>query len=108
MTVVAFGTSSPELAVSITASLNRVNDINLGNIIGSNIFNVLLILPVSAMILPIQVSVSSMIDNAFLLLAFLITFIFAYFSKLNRLFGISMVLIYFTYIINLLMRNGIV
>ncbi len=56
LTVVAFGTSSPELAVSLKASLANQADIALGNIIGSNIFNVLFILGLSALIVPLVVS----------------------------------------------------
>jgi cation:H+ antiporter len=56
LTVVAFGTSSPELVVSILASINNNSDISLGNVIGSNIFNVLLILGASALITPLVVS----------------------------------------------------
>ncbi len=55
LTVVAFGTSSPELAVSLTASIKGSNDIALGTIIGSNIANIGLILGISAIVLPLQV-----------------------------------------------------
>ena len=56
LTVVAFGTSAPELAVSIQASLAGQADIALGNVVGSNIANVLLILGISALIVPLVVS----------------------------------------------------
>lgn len=56
LTVVAFGTSSPELAVSVIASINNNADISLGNVVGSNIFNVLFILGLSAVIVPLAVS----------------------------------------------------
>jgi cation:H+ antiporter len=56
LTVVAFGTSSPELAVSVQASLAGEVDIAVGNVVGSNIFNVLLILGLSAAIVPLVVS----------------------------------------------------
>lgn len=56
LTVVAFGTSAPELAVSIKASLGGQTDIAVGNVVGSNIFNVLFILGVSALIAPLVVS----------------------------------------------------
>lgn len=56
LTVVAFGTSSPELAVSLKASLDGQTDIAVGNVVGSNIFNVLFILGVSAMVTPLVVS----------------------------------------------------
>ncbi len=55
LTVVAFGTSAPELVVSLTSALNNQTDVTLGNIIGSNIANILLILGVSAIIYPLRV-----------------------------------------------------
>jgi len=56
LTIVAFGTSSPELVVNIFASVNKNSDIVLGNIIGSNIFNILIILGISAIIYPININ----------------------------------------------------
>jgi hypothetical protein len=56
LTVVAFGTSASELAVSIGAGLSGQADIALGNVVGSNVFNVLLILGASALIAPLAVS----------------------------------------------------
>ncbi|MFI3284864.1 MAG: calcium/sodium antiporter [Erysipelotrichaceae bacterium] len=54
LTIVAFGTSSPELAVSITAGLKEVNEIALGNVLGSNIFNLLVVLGLCCLINPLQ------------------------------------------------------
>jgi cation:H+ antiporter len=56
LTVVAFGTSAPELAVSIGATLEGRTDVALGNVVGSNIFNVLLILGISAIVAPLVVA----------------------------------------------------
>ncbi len=56
LTVVAFGTSAPELAVSLQAVLTSEADVTLGNIIGSNIFNILVILGASALVLPLAVA----------------------------------------------------
>lgn len=77
LTVVALGTSSPELAVSVQASLNGQTDIALGNVVGSNIFNVLFILGLSSVIVPlvvaqqlIRLDVPIMIGSTLLLLAF--------------------------------------
>jgi cation:H+ antiporter len=55
LTLVAFGTSSPELAVSVSGSLNQANGIVFGNVVGSNIVNVLFILGISAFITPISI-----------------------------------------------------
>jgi cation:H+ antiporter len=56
LTVVAFGTSSPEMAISVSSALKGEADIAVGNVVGSNIFNVLFILGVSALITPLVVS----------------------------------------------------
>ena len=56
LTVVAFGTSAPELAVSIQAGIEGQTDLMLGNIVGSNISNTLLILGISALIIPLKVN----------------------------------------------------
>jgi len=56
LTVVAFGTSSPELAVSIKSALSGQASIAVGNVVGSNIFNVLFILGISALIVPLVVA----------------------------------------------------
>ncbi|TLD72240.1 calcium/sodium antiporter [Phragmitibacter flavus] len=55
LTVVAFGTSSPELVVSLTATLQGQGDIALGNVVGSNIFNIAVILAITAIIVPLRV-----------------------------------------------------
>ena len=56
LTVVAFGTASPELAVCVKAALRGQPDLALGNVVGSNIFNVLLILGLSALVTPLVIS----------------------------------------------------
>ena len=53
--MVAFGTSAPELAVSLSAALKGSNDIAIGNVVGSNIFNLLVVLGLSAVIKPVSV-----------------------------------------------------
>jgi len=57
LTIVAFGTSAPELAVSVGAVLDGRTDIDIGNVVGSNIFNVLFILGLSALIVPLVVNI---------------------------------------------------
>ena len=76
LTVVAFGTSAPELAVSVMSAYEGQADLALGNVVGSNIFNVLFILGISALIVPLVVNqqlirfdVPVMIGVSFLLLA---------------------------------------
>jgi len=77
LTIVAFGTSAPEIAVSVGAVLEGKVDIAIGNVVGSNIFNILFILGVSALIVPLIVHVQIirqempiMIGGSLLLLAF--------------------------------------
>ena len=77
LTIVAFGTSAPEIAVSVAAALEGRTDIAIGNVVGSNIFNVLFILGLSALITPLVVNaqiirqeVPIMIGASILLLAF--------------------------------------
>ena len=77
LTIVAFGTSAPEIAVSVSAALEGRTDIAIGNVVGSNIFNVLFVLGLSALITPLIVNaqiirqeVPIMIGASFLLLAF--------------------------------------
>ncbi len=55
LTVVAFGTSSPELAVSLTAAIKGSSDLAIGNIIGSNIANIGLVLGIATIVLPLKV-----------------------------------------------------
>jgi cation:H+ antiporter len=78
LTVVAFGTSSPEMAVSVQSALNGKVDIAIGNVVGSNIFNVLFILGACALILPLVINrqiirqeVPIMIGASLLLIAFM-------------------------------------
>ncbi len=70
LTVVAFGTSAPELAVSVTSAIQKSTEIAIGNVVGSNIVNILLILGVSALIRPLPVQKSSLkLDFPAMLLA---------------------------------------
>jgi len=75
LTVVAFGTSTPELVVSLTSALRGNTDIALGNIIGSNIFNILFIIGISAVIFPLRVMKNTVWKEIpFALLACLLVF----------------------------------
>lgn len=56
LTIVGFGTSTPELATGLNAALNGLSDINMGNVVGSNIFNIALILGITAVLSPIPVN----------------------------------------------------
>ena len=94
LTVVALGTSLPELVTSIVAARKGENGLAVGNVVGSNIFNLLLILGVSATIHPIDVNFASMVDFAILIVASILVYIFALTKKINRIEGVVMILFY--------------
>lgn len=85
LTIVATGTSLPELVTSIVAALKKNADIAIGNVIGSNIFNVLLIVPVSALIKPIAYNASFNFEMYLLVGATLFLFIAMFSGKAKRL-----------------------
>lgn len=85
LTIVAAGTSLPELATSVVAALKKNNDIAIGNIIGSNIFNIFLILGVSAMTKPAAFSTVFNTDIYILIGATLFLFIYMFTGKQKRL-----------------------
>ena len=77
----------------------------VGNVIGSNIFNILLVLGVAAAISPVGFIIENMIDIAFLILISVITLVFAWTSKeINRKEGIIMLLLYAVYMVYICMR----
>ena len=91
LTVVAFGTSAPELAVSIKASLGGQTDIAVGNVVGSNIFNVLFILGVSASISPLVVSSQLIrIDVPLMIVASVLVLLFGIDGAIGRFEGFSL------------------
>lgn len=110
LTIVAVGTSLPELVTSIVAALKGENDIALGNVLGSNIFNLVLILGASATISPITVSGVMLIDFIILIAVTLFIGALIFFNKkedkrLGRLEGIILVGIYVAYLAYIIMRN---
>lgn len=94
LTVVAFGTSLPELVTSIVASRKGENELAVGNVVGSNIFNMMFILGLSAALHPITVNFACMTDFAILIVASIMVFIFALNNKITRAEGIVMILFY--------------
>ena len=116
LTIVAIGTSLPELVTSIVAAKRGENDIAMGNVIGSNLFNILLILGVSSVIKPITVLPTAMIDTLILVAVSLLFFLPARFGRpapgsaakrggaLTRPVGAVMVLTYIAYTVYLILR----
>lgn len=105
LTIIAIGTSLPELVTSITATRKGDSGLALGNAIGSNLFNILFILGMSATICPLNVLSESIIDCIILLVSAVILYVFARTKKtMNRWEGIVCVFLYVGYTSYLLIR----
>lgn len=105
LTIIAIGTSLPELVTSITATRKGDSGLALGNAIGSNLFNILFILGMSATICPLNVLSESIIDCIILLVSAVILYVFARTKKtMNRWEGIVCVFLYVGYMAYLLIR----
>ena len=103
LTLIACGTSLPELAASVAAALKKNTQLALGNIIGSNIFNITLILGVSSQVMPLTSAGITYIDYIVMIAAAILTFLFGFKGKIGRLGGAFMFLcfiIYNIYLIN--------
>ncbi len=104
LTIVAFGTSLPELVTSVTAARKGKADIAIGNIVGSNIFNILFVVGTTALITPVTFKAGFLIDSAVALAAGLILwFGVMKDQKLKRPVGIVMLVAYAAYFVYLLM-----
>lgn len=99
MVIVAVGTSLPELVTSIVAAMRNESDLAVGNVIGSNIFNSLFVLPTSALIAPLEVPTGGALDVlvSFFLAAILIPIFIFRKGHLSRLMGAGLVLGYVSY-----------
>ncbi len=96
VSVVALGTSLPELATSLLASIRKNPDIALGNVVGSNLFNLLCILGASALAAPIPVPGKSLVDLALVVGAsFLVLLPVLFFKRIGRRWGLLLFAIYF-------------
>lgn len=106
LTVVAIGTSLPELVTSMVAAKKNQNDIAVGNVIGSNVFNILFILGISSTISPIAPNDAFVITDAIVLTGIMLFTFMAGLpkKKINRPSGIVMILIYVAYTAFLLVR----
>ena len=102
LTLSACGTSLPELAASIAAAIKRNTQLALGNIIGSNIFNISLILGLSSQVTPLTSTGITLVDYLVMIGATVITMIFGFTGKIGRASGILMVALFVAYTIYLL------
>lgn len=112
LTIVAVGTSLPELVTSTVAAIKKEGDIAIGNVIGSCIFNIVLILGLSAVVAPagpaIRLDVSSLIifDMIIMLIGGVALFVISLLSKkISRWQGIIFLIIYVLYIVYIIIRN---
>ena len=105
LTLIACGTSLPELAASVAAAIKKNTQLALGNIIGSNIFNILFVLGFSALISPMTVDILSVIDTIAVIGVSALTLVFAATGKkINRAEGAIMVLAYAAYFVYMFLR----
>ena len=105
LTIVAVGTSLPELVTSIIAAKKGESDIAVGNVIGSNIFNIFLILGMSSAILPMNVSGTYLYDLGMLIGVMVLTYLpIMKTKKVSRTMGIIMTLVYIIYTVYLILR----
>jgi cation:H+ antiporter len=108
LTIVAVGTSLPELITSVVAARKGKPDLAVGNVVGSNIFNILFILGVTPLIAPLPISQSSQWDALFVVACSVAVFALLFIGKrhvIQRWQGAAMVLAYVVYI-SVLMING--
>lgn len=105
LTIVALGTSLPELATSVVAAMKKNSDLAIGNCVGSNIFNIFFILGISAVIRPINIGAGENLELIFNVLAGVLLFVFILRRrKLVRWQGIAMIVFYGIYLFDLLRK----
>lgn len=106
LTVVALGTSLPELITSVVSARKGNSDLALGNVIGSNLFNILMVMGLSMTIAPFSVTAENMIDSFCVLAASLMCYIFAATRKtIGKLEGLVFMLSYAVYLAYIIMRD---
>lgn len=108
LTIVAIGTSLPELVTSVVAATRGHVDLAIGNVVGSNIFNVFWVIGLTAVILPLPVSSDIQIDILFSVFVTFLLFIFMFLGKkhrLSRIEGAAFITLYAGYLIYLVARG---
>ncbi len=105
LTIVAIGTSLPELVTSIVAAKKGESDIAIGNVVGSNIFNILFVLAASAAISPMNINTQCLTDLLILMAASLGTYGFCVTKKrVSRAEGIILTVVYVVYLAYAIIR----
>lgn len=106
LTIVSIGTSLPELVTSIVAARKGQSDIAIGNVVGSNIFNILFILGASSLVKPIAVVSTMFTDLSVMLFTFVICFLFAKFKKeFTKKEGFILIALFICYMTYIIIRN---
>lgn len=106
LTIIAIGTSLPELVTSVTAALKKESEIALGNIVGSNIFNILFVLGASAAISPLSIQGEVMTDVVFMIILTIILFIFSRTNyTIGKREGFILAITYIVYLVYIILRN---
>ena len=106
LTIVAVGTSLPELVTSMVAAKKGENDIAIGNAIGSCLFNIILILGFCSIFAPTKVELSSLVDVIVMLISVVMIFLFSLKTKeVNRKQGIILIICYAIYLSYIILRN---
>jgi len=103
LTIVALGTSLPELVTSLTAARRGKTDIAIGNIVGSNIFNILFVIGTSSLIIPVPYQSAFLIDSVFMIASALVLWVLVLpKNKITRPGGVIMLLMYAGYFVYLM------
>ena len=97
LTLIACGTSLPELAASVVAAFKKNTQLALGNIVGSNIFNILLILGLSSQVMPLTSAGITVVDYGVMIGAAIVPLLFGFNKKIGRVGGALMVIAFAVY-----------
>ena len=105
LTIVAIGTSLPEWVTSVTAAMKGETDIAVGNVVGSNIFNILFVLGLSVTINPVSIEMISVYDAVFVVIASIVVMIPCLRARhITRRWGIFYIVLYAAYMVYIIMR----
>ncbi|NMH73286.1 calcium/sodium antiporter [Bacillus sp. RO2] len=106
LTIVAIGTSLPELVTSIMAAIKKQSEIALGNIVGSNIFNILFVLGTSSLITPLPVNSKIFVDIGLLVVLTVILLVFSRTNfRIGKIEGTFLAIAYVLYLVFIILRN---
>jgi cation:H+ antiporter len=97
LTLIACGTSLPELAASVAAAVKKNTDMALGNIVGSNIFNITLILGLSSQVMPLTSAGITSVDYIVMIVAAVLILLIGFTGKINRISGLLMFICFVAY-----------